>query len=358
MMKRPLAIITTELPPAMCGIGTYSWLLRTYSPNESSPVEFLVNRNIPGVSTTPHGDRVTAFDGDGQKLATALDRIGEANVLLHYAGRAYHRFGFPSWMPRVIGQWKKKFPRGRLLMIVHELPASFPMTSRHFWLGKMSERVVARLARQADVLITNSAHHVKRLRAISGRDDVHFLPTPSNIEIIAGSEIRRHRTEFAIFGLPFGRWQTLELFQTYIRQWSSTGLLTKLHLIGPTDDLFSAQGNQLVASAPVERHGQISSDKISALLGQVGFALTNASEETWSKSTTFMAFAASACPIVVATPRSGGGAFANTVGADEVPTISEEELDRRTRALLQWYRAEADWPVLAQRLRALWPNES
>ncbi len=350
MTNRPLVIITTELPPAMCGIGTYSWLLRTHLPNDFSPIEFLVNKKAPGAETTSRGDPVTAFDGGADKLAAALTRIGTANVLLHYAGRAYQRFGSPNWMPRVLAKWKKKVPDSRLFIVVHELPAKFPITSRHFWLGKMSDRVVARLATSADVLVTNSAHHVERLSTITGRDDVRFLPVASNIESAADPGIPRTRTEFVIFGLPFGRWQTLDLFHEHIRQWSAAGLLTKLHLVGPTDGVFAAKGAAMIDETIVVRHGEISSDKIAALLRTVGFALTNASEETWSKSTTFMACVANECPIVVATSRSGSGPFSNTVGTDEVATISETELTRRTKALADWYRAEADWPVLANRL--------
>ncbi|MDQ6707561.1 MAG: hypothetical protein M3Z85_16480 [Acidobacteriota bacterium] len=357
MTDRPLVIITTELPPAMCGIGTYSWLLRTYLPNEFSRVEFLVKKKTAGAQTTPRGDRLTAFDGSPDKLAAALERVGTANVLFHYAGRAYQRFGSPAWMPRVLANWKKKFPDSRLFIVVHELPAKFPITSRHFWLGKMSDRVVARLARAADVLVTNSAHHVKRLRTITGREDVRFLPNASNIESALDPGTPRARTEFVIFGLPFGRWQTLELFQDRIRQWSAAGLLTKLHLVGPADGVFAAKGAGLIDDAIVVHHGEISSNKIGALLRRVGFALTNASEETWSKSTTFMACVTNECPIVVATSRSDGGPFFNTIGTDEVATISETELARRTKALVDWYRVEADWPIVASRLTALWPNE-
>ena len=42
MSDRPLVVITTRLPPATCGIGSYSALLREHWPHISSPVEFLV----------------------------------------------------------------------------------------------------------------------------------------------------------------------------------------------------------------------------------------------------------------------------------------------------------------------------
>ncbi|MGZ5537352.1 MAG: hypothetical protein ACXWG0_02370 [Chthoniobacterales bacterium] len=358
MSDKPFVIITTELPPAMCGIGTYSWLLRMEMPNESSRVEFLVNKNVPGATTSALNDRVTSFNGDARQFARALDSIGAANVLLHYAGRAYARLGAPLWLARVLAQWKRRFPGSRIMVVVHELPASFPLTSRHFWLGKLSERVAARLARLADIVITNSAHHAERLRKISRRTDVHVLPSPSNIEVVPASAEPRTRTEFALVGLPFGRLQTLRLFGAHISQWRAAGALTKLHLIGPAEGEFARQGDELLDSSFVVRHGELSSHKVATLLRRAGFALTNASEETWSKSSAFMACAANECPIVVAAPRSGAGPFSFTIGADEVATISDAELTRRTQALADWYRKNAAWPIIAKRMGALWPNES
>ena len=121
------------------------------------------------------------------------------------------------------------------MAVMHELPAQFPMTSRHFWLNKMSERVAARVARIADIVVTNSAHQVAQLQRISGRRDVHLLPNPSNIEAAPANSEVRTPTEFVLFGLPFGRLQALRLFAAHIRQWHAAGMLTKLHLIGPTE---------------------------------------------------------------------------------------------------------------------------
>ncbi len=245
MNARPLVIITTELPPAMCGIGNYSWLLRTHTPNESSRVEFLVNRNVPNATATALHDHVTTFNGDSAQLAHALNSIGAADLLLHYAGRAYARFGSPMWLPRVLANWKQKFPASRIMAVMHELPAQFPMTSRHFWLNKMSERVATRVARIADIVVTNSAHQVAQVQKISGRRDVHFLPNPSNIEAAPANKVRMP-TEFVLFGLPFGRLQALRLFAAHIRQWHAAGTLTKLHLIGPTEREFAKQGDELL----------------------------------------------------------------------------------------------------------------
>jgi hypothetical protein len=42
MNPRPLVIITTRLPPEVCGIGTYSWLLYRHWPITGSKTQFFV----------------------------------------------------------------------------------------------------------------------------------------------------------------------------------------------------------------------------------------------------------------------------------------------------------------------------
>ncbi len=234
MNAKPLVVITTRLPPATCGIGTHSWLLRKNWPNESQEVEFLVVDDTAGASGVMTTDRVTAFQSSAGLLSRELDRVGVADVLLHYAGRAYQRFGCPVWLPGVLANWKRKFPGSRLMIFVHEMPGDLPMRSRHFWLGKVNAWTIGRLAAIADVLVTNTASNAARLRKISGRADIHLVPVGSNIETAPeSSDGPRARTEFALFGLSFGRLQTLQLFDAHLRRWKATGRMTKLHLIGP-----------------------------------------------------------------------------------------------------------------------------
>ena len=247
----------------------------------------------------------------------------------------------------------ESFPPGRLAIFFHELPGNFPITSRHFWLGKINSGIIRRLAATADVVMTNTTEHMRQLREISGREDIHLFPVGSNIEPVEQSPSPRARTEFLIFGLPFGRWQTLQLFAAQIRQWSADGLLTKLHLVGPRDDEFSKRADELVAENLVVRHGILPSAQVSELLHRVGFALTNVSEKTWSKSTAFMAAAAHECPVVIASVRAETIPLSYAVAIEEVATIADDELTRRATALEDWYRANADWPVVAKRMAAL-----
>lgn len=354
MTARPLTIITTRLPPETCGIGGHSWCLREHWPNESTRSKFLVMEDAAGQGVTPLGDRVTAFHGDGSKLERALDDLGSTDVLLHYAGRAYQRYGIPFWLPRVLARWKRKYPEARLTISVHEMPGAFPITSRHFWLGQLNVRIIAQLSAIADVLVTNTDHHLLKLREITQRDDILLAPISSNIPHDLSAEARA-RTEFALFGLPFGRLQTLRLFEPHLRRWLAGGRMTKLHMIGPNGDEFTKQADQLLRGwAMAERavmHGTIPSLEVARILRRVECALSNVSAETWSKSTTFMACAANHCPVVIAhRPADISGPLSFALGAEEVDAVSEDELARRATGLAGWYFENADWPIVAQRI--------
>ncbi|MDQ6654399.1 MAG: glycosyltransferase, partial [Verrucomicrobiota bacterium] len=174
------AIITTRLPPATCGIGSYSALLREHWPESTAPVAFLV---MDGAAAARHAssDEVAEFHGSGSELGRQLDWLGTGDLLLHYAGRAYQRFGCPLWLPGVLARWKRKFPGSRLMIMAHEVPGRLPMASRHFWLAQVNACIIRRLARIADVLVTNTPHHAAQLSRISGRSDVQLLPVGSNI---------------------------------------------------------------------------------------------------------------------------------------------------------------------------------
>jgi hypothetical protein len=355
MSALPAVVITTRLPPLICGIGAYSWLAHKHRPNESSSFEFLVMEGAAESRAELGYDAITDFNGDPETLAAALRRSGAASVLLHYAGRAYQRFGCPTWLPGALRKWKTEFPSGRLTVFFHEVPGEMPRLSRHFLLGKINSRIIRQLSAIADVLVTNTEHHAEVLRKLSGRDEVHCLPVGSNIEpVVASSKEARAGTEFVIFGLPFGRWQTLQSFEPEIRKWRESGVLTKLHLIGPQDEKLAAQANPVLESLSdiVVRHGMLPESEVSQWLVRARFALTNVSAATWSKSGAFMACAAHGCAVVIKEP-AAEVPLCYAIAAKEIGEMSQADINSRAASLQNWYRQNADWPVTARRLADL-----
>ncbi|MEY2484759.1 MAG: hypothetical protein QOH39_407 [Verrucomicrobiota bacterium] len=304
---------------------------------------------------------IVEFNGNGRNLARALDHAGPVDVLLHYAGRAYHAYGSPVWLPAVLSRWKQKCPAGRLTVLFHEIPPKLPFSSRHYWMNLGNERVIRKLARLADALITNTSEHVAKLERISGRRDVHRVPVGSNIEPSEFSVQQRKRTEFVVFGLPFGRWQTLEMFNREIPSWQKNGHLARLHLIGPRDAKFDRRSDRLIETYPnpasVVIQGEMPPAEISRLLASAQFALSNAGPENWSKSSTFMAYAAHGCAIV-SEWKSESVPLSFAVRPGEVTTVSDGELRERTESLHEWYDKNAAWDVIARRISEIASDQS
>ena len=182
------------------------------------------------------------------------------------------------------------------------------------------------------------------------------FPVASNIPVSANAPAKRARTEFVIFGLPFGRWQTLQMFDAEIQSWHERGQLTKLHFIGPHDERLNTRSAELIARWRdpniVVHHGMLPAADISNLLAQTQFGLVNVTADNWSKSAVFMALASHGCA-VVSQARSQIEPLCFTIAAQEVATISDLDLNQRSRCLQEWYQTHADWNVIANKIAAL-----
>jgi hypothetical protein len=362
MNPRPLAIITTRLPPQICGVGAYSWQLQQHWPETSRPARFLVIDGANASIQTLGCSAIEEIDNDPQKLLNALKRLGPSDVLLHYAARSYSRFACPFWLPRVLQQWKKTFPNGRLAIFFHEIPGPLPLTSRHFWFALANRRIITKLAGMADAVVTNTEAHARVLRRISKRNDVHVFPVGSNIlPNEKATPPMRVPTEFAVFGLPFGRYQTLQLFEREIAAWQNSGVMTRLHLIGPGDARLDLLSREILGRTPqpgmAVYHGALPPSEICSLLLRTQFGLTHATPENWSKSGAFMAYAAQQCT-VVGKMKSAAPPLCFTLLPEEVGAVGVNEANERARLLNDWYRRNADWDVIAQKIARLIPLES
>jgi len=197
--------------------------------------------------------------------------------------------------------------------------------------------------------------HVHTLEKMAPRNEITLLPVPATIEPVGPSPVERMRSEFAVFGLPFGRWQTLEAFDQYLHRWQQKSLLTKLHVIGAADEKFDPRSKAILSAYPSETvvlHGELAASQISQLLHRAQFALTTADDATWSKSSTLMAYAAHGCN-VVSLSKSPNEPLCWTVLADEVGALNDSELRRRADGMRQWYESHAEWRIIAAKISEL-----
>ncbi len=356
MQTVPLLIIAPRLPPRACGIGTYAWQLNQHWPTDGAANRFLVIGDAGASREHLQSDLIHDFPPDARGFADALEQSGAADVLLHYAGRAYHRFGFPRWMPRAFAIWRNRKRSRRLHIIFHELPADLPLISKQGILQRLSFPVAQALAEQAATTMTNSAHHAEVLRRWKLQSEVEWMPVPSNIPAPAEPTGKPQRGEFAIFGLPYTRLQTLREFGASICSWRTSGRLTHLHLIGPRDFKFSPQADALVAEIlppdAVTQHGELQPAEVSRRLQDAEFCLSSSNELTWSKSGTFMAYAAHGCAVIV--PQSStSDPLAFTIAPDDVTAITAQVAEAKAAQLRRWYGQNADWGLIASRVAAI-----
>lgn len=363
-MSNAIVSIEPRLPPAMCGTSTYGW---TLSRNWPEPRPRFVHLVVDGAEASRKQlGTADIFDvgRSAANLSARLEEFPDAGVIVQYASRGFHRFGIPLWLSRGLSRWRQRHPRARMLVFFHEVPQSLPITSRHYILERINRHIIRRLSRTASVIATNTKEHAARLEELTGRRDVPFLPVPSNIpapDNADSSFARRAARDFAVFGLPFTQLLTLRHFAAELAEWRRAGVIERLHLIGPADGKFSPQSDELLAgvlpSGAIVRHGGLDATQVSEILGRTGFCLTQCSEENFSKSGTFTAFAAHGCAVVskMKPVREPLGFLVQPEQvSDAILRGDFSEIEKRARALRDWYLRESDWPVVAARIRQLY----
>ena len=365
-MSGEIISIEPRLPPAVCGTSTYGLMLSRHWPHSESRPRFL-HLVVDGAEASRRELGTADIHEVGRcasNLLSQMEEFPDAGVIVHYSSRGFHRFGIPLWLSRGLSRWRKRNPDARMLAFYHEVPQPLAMTSRHYILERINRTIIRRIARAANVIATNTREHATRLEEITWRRGVPCVPVPSNIpapDHADGSFASRAAKDFAVFGLPFTQLLTLRYFEPELADWCKSGVIERLHLIGPTDEKCAPQIDALLGRIfppeAVIRHGTLPVDRVSEILSRVGFCLTQSNEGNFSKSGSFTAFAAHACA-VVSRMKSGGEPFAHLIRPEEVaPAVQRKdfaEFERRGFALREWYLRESDWPVVAGRIRQMY----
>jgi glycosyltransferase involved in cell wall biosynthesis len=364
----PVTMISTPLPPALCGIGSYTAMLARSWPEPRQVVHFVTSgaeasrREIP---TSP----IIEVRANAHALSDALGELTANDVLLQYAARGFSRLGVPFWLLRGLRQWKRKVPNRRLAIFIHELWADLPLTHRRGVLERLGRHIIRELAALSDVVITNTAHHQQRLVQMLGGREVETVPVGTNIqpptEIV---DIRqRNRKAFVIFGRAFGRVQTLQKLYDHLRQWHATGSLRELHLVGPLEDRWEREEAALLLKVlpceAIHRHGPLPDTAVSRILSTSAFALSGQARESLMKSTTFMAFASHGCCVIDAElgardedPGCSRGLM-SACGFDGTQEAMNTSAGKAA-TLREWHENHASWSTIAGRVAATFSNQT
>jgi len=350
--------IVPRLPPAICGVSNFGWLLAQDWPNQDTTFYHLVVDGAAESIKSLHYPFNYDVSLSSSVLTTTLASINPHRVLLHYANRGFHRFGCPFWLSRGISNWRKLSSNPKLTVYFHEVSPRLPLTNHHGIIARCDRHVIRKLSASASYLLTNSQHHSSQLGLITGKNSIDWFPVPSNIPPPAHPACfsERRQKEFLVFGLPNTQQQTISIFRHWLLPWIFNNKLETLHIVGPTSPAViqkvTQQLGDLLPFFQIVWHGELSPSRISVLLAEVGFCLTNINSESFSKSSTFMAYAAHACPTISCVNHTMSP-LASLIHPSQILSCDYSSFQLPSTSLYNWYVEAVVKAPLSQRLSEL-----
>ena len=359
-MSDSIVSIAPRLPPSVCGVGDASWLLSQHWPSPKDQFSYIVVDGACQSRLTLKLSRIYQVHNSAIRLFQCLKRIHHQGIILHYAGRGFHRYGFPLWLMWAILAWRKTNPSAKLILFVHEVSSLLPLRSHHGLISRLDRYIVRSLSLSADVVLTNTIQHRDQIQSLSGLSSVYLLPVFPNLFELSNPPDWKLRNQgvFLIFGQPSTQLQILNQYRTYLQSWLSCGLLHSLHIVGPqTNEVTSIAKSILLDRCKglscLHLHGVLEPADISNLLSKAGYCLSCVSDDTYSKSGSFMAFASRACP-VVCFASSEQSPLVNTITPAQVSRAYYPEACFKGFALYNWQRNHASHSSVAETFHALW----
>ena len=150
-------------------------------------------------------------------LFRGLRELEAETVLLHYSGYGYAPRGAPFWLVERLERWKKLRAHHRLIVMFHETWASGLPWQSSFWLSPLQRWCVARIARLADAVVTNTSYYRSRLELLlRPGTSIQVQPIFSNIgEPDAVPAFAERESVCVLFGRGITRRRTNERFRRY-----------------------------------------------------------------------------------------------------------------------------------------------
>ncbi len=171
--------IVPALPPIVDGLGDYSLALAKALKTAGTESSFVVPGHYPkrlenfSVTSTPKGD--------GEKLYRTLEATQTRNLLVHYSGYGYARWGLCDWLLDGVIKWKCANKNRRVITLFHELYATGPMWRTSFWTCVPQKLLAQRLFQYSDYTISTTASTTQKLQNWNDAKDIQFNPVFSNV---------------------------------------------------------------------------------------------------------------------------------------------------------------------------------
>lgn len=287
--------ILPRVPPAICGIGDYAWLLagelRDAHGMHSSFLASGTHWTKPEGETEFPVFRLSALTAEA--LLSFLDaHAGEFEaVILHLSPYGYQKRAVPFWLAAGWRRFSQRPKRPRLLTMFHELYASGSVTSSAFWLQPWQKRIIKEIARCSDALRTNREAYADWLSRVTGRGIEHMATMPVFSNLGEGSTMP----------LSANRWDGMTVFASSISVNHHPLLpalcqrlgIKRLGWIGSSPPLAVGSG------VTIKQVDHLPAEQATAWFEDYGFACTSYHPEFLAKSGIFAAYAAHRMAVVL-----------------------------------------------------------
>lgn len=284
--------VAPEISPEVGGVAAYAELLKNVLADRGYESLFLAPRKAgrgPREDVIEFEPSSIAFQ---QALQTTRDAARPAGILLHYVGYGYDPRGCPGWL---IAGLERTTPALHITTIFHELHLSGPPWTTRFWLLPRQKNLIRRLSRMAVSCLVTSPGAQQDLSLLDSRlGRCRVVPTPSTFGEPSREYWPADRNAHAIvLGLAPVRGRVYQAGKKALESFCRRAGIELVHDVGPP----IPQTPSSVGGVPVQVHGIVPAEAVSALLLRCRVLITSYPAKNAAKSTVIAAGMAHGCAI-------------------------------------------------------------
>ncbi len=343
------------------GVGDYTEQLIRHWPR-GQEFEFIIPKHSAPALAMRDSHNVHEVAADRHAVAARLPEAGA--VLLQYSAYGFSHYGYPRWLVDALLDWKRK-RRGRLCVMFHEIWTFWPWWNKNYPIQLLHRRALRRLLDVADAVFTSTASQADHLSRLAPGIDVDVLPVGSNI-IPTDLDAQSKRAGAAVvFGMQSTRLRALTEMASGLRALAAAQRLTEIITVGAGNSTAQdAQERSLLESFGMSggfrRLGEKTAAEISANLSTCEFGIAAQDPLSYTKSGTFMAYAAHGLNILsnYADPTAPEPMSLLISPAQLMGNLDPAEVTTRAQKLRSWYERTASWPQIAQKIAAVFDRPS
>lgn len=188
--KMRIALLTNRFPPVIDGVGDYTFFLAGELARQGQTVHIICSKQ-PQVSA-PFDAAVHAVveRWGSDSIPVVLDLVRTIRpdwLVLQYVPYAFHPFGLPFFLPKLLRQIRRAGVR--TCVMFHEVHIR-PRGLKGWLVGNLQWHIARRLCRHADAVVTSNEFYREMLSPLH-RDGIRVIPVGANVVVEPLSEDAR-----------------------------------------------------------------------------------------------------------------------------------------------------------------------